>query len=388
MVASLFAIIGMLLILFLILSPIAIGTGIREPLIEVGISLALFGPTTLVITLLASRQLERELMVKVTSTLEDITQQSVDIREDLKPLSGNWRELGLTNVYLTRADALREFGEHIVNELSHARARQSQVIAPQRLTETSSTRAPVPAAPEAGVSDASEASIAAPMPHSGDQHSLEMGGVFRRDADDVADEPRSDIRLWIAASSMKGLLEAASKEFDGMGIFSWAASLAREGKIDLKILMTHPEYAEARAEQETRNENSITEEIREALRHLKAWKVPLRCIRMAQATPTVFAIATRERMLLNPYPYGQEAYRSFTLTVRRAREDQSNHPDIHRDIFEQYQYRHFELPWDGAITLDDYDSVPNRHVDDRGRKRSGHHPQKDAVIDTTDARMR
>jgi hypothetical protein len=329
MVAALFAVLGVLVVLFVGFSPVSISQSVREPLLEVGISLALFGPTTLVITLLASRQLEGELMANVSSTLQKIEQQSKDIREDLQPLSGNWRELGLTNVYLTRADALKEFGEHIVNELSHARAEEI-MHATETPTSTPSANMLGNMSPD-GTATSSHAGSQAPP----------------------------TIRLWIAASSMKGLLESASKEFDGMGIFSWAASLAGEGKIDLRILMTHPEFAEVRAHQESRNANSITEEIKEALRHLKKWDVPLSCIRMAEATPTVFAIATRERMLLNPYPYGQEAYRSFTLTVRRAREDQSNHPDIHRDIFEQYQSRHFELPWASALPLVNYDNVPD-----------------------------
>jgi hypothetical protein len=334
MVATLFGVLGVLVVLIVGLSPISIGESVRTPLIEVGISLALFGPTTLVITLLASRQLEQALMANVDGTLQEIKKQSVDIREDLQPLSGNWRELGLTNVYLTRGDALREFGEHIVNELSHARAE------------------------DAGSS--SRAQMIAPTVCASNEN-LPLNGGFSSQGEPFA-APK--IRLWIAASSMKGLLEAASKEFDGMGIFSWAASLALQEKIDLRILMTHPEFAEVRAHQETRNANSITEEIKEALRHLKTWKVPLHCIKLAEATPTVFAIATRERMLLNPYPYGQEAYRSFTLTVRRAREDQSNHPDIHRDIFEQYQSRHFELPWESALPLSDYDSVPETNKED------------------------
>jgi hypothetical protein len=340
-VATMFAILGLLVVLFVSVSPISISQSVREPLLEVGISLALFGPTTLVITLLASRQLERELMANVKNALKEITKQSEDIREDLQPLSGNWRELGLTNVYLTRADALKEFGAHIVNELVNARAGEI----------THATEAPT-STPSAYVfGDASPNDATAPS------HA-------RPQSPPASSQSPPKIRLWIAASSMKGLLEAASKEFDGMGIFSWAASLALEEKIDLRILMTHPQYAERRAHQETRNPNSITEEIKEALRHLKAWNVPLQCIRMAEATPTVFAIATRERMLLNPYPYGQEAYRSFTLTVRRAREDQSNHPDIHRDIFEQYQSRHFELPWKSALELHDYDVLPDPRKED------------------------
>jgi hypothetical protein len=80
-----------------------------------------------------------------------------------------------------------------------------------------------------------------------------------------------------------------------------------------------------------------------------------------EATPTVFAIATRDQMLLNPYPYGQEAYRSFTLTVRRSQIKRGDHPSIERDIYEQYKRRHFDWPWqsESAHSLGDNYEIPD-----------------------------
>jgi len=97
-------------------------------------------------------------------------------------------------------------------------------------------------------------------------------------------------------------------------------------------------------------QNAIPEEIEDAVNHLKREKVPPEYVKMVVATPTVFAIATRDQMLLNPYPYSQEAYRSFTLTVRRSH-TKRDIKSIDRDIFEQYERRHFDRPWVTALPL-------------------------------------
>jgi hypothetical protein len=55
----------------------------------------------------------------------------------------------------------------------------------------------------------------------------------------------------------------------------------------------------------------------------------------------------------NPYPYGAEAHRSFSLIVKRVTRAPNDHQSLHRDIFEQYQHRHFETPWrDGLRVID------------------------------------
>jgi len=288
---------------------------IKTVFLEVAVALILFGTTTLFVTVAVADSLETRLVASIKEILKsekdelvkinNDTQQAVqDTQEDLRPLGGNWRALGLTNVYLTRSDALDDFGEHIRNELRCAE--EARLAAKDRT---------------------------------------------RRDGrDGIEGGQAGKPRLWIAASSMKGLLESASMQFDGLGIFAWAAALAAQGKLDLRIIMTHPEMARSRAGQEDRGPNAIPEEIEDAVNHLKREKVPPEYVKMVVATPTVFAIATRDQMLLNPYPYSQEAYRSFTLTVRRSH-TKRDIKSIDRDIFEQYERRHFDRPWVTALPL-------------------------------------
>jgi hypothetical protein len=313
---------------------------LHQVLLEVGVSLVLFGVTTLFLTITVSNALDRSLRQSIEQTLKihatDVlamtteTHEAVkETAERIKPLGGNWRDLGLTNVYLTRSDALEaDFGSHIREELHRA-----SVSDPDEFTAEDEQRETF-------------------------KFTQETEGT-RLSWDPEEDDPRwNRCRLWIAASSMKGLLESSSLNFDGLGIFTWAAELARDGKLDLRVIMTHPEYATVRANQENRGEKAIPEEIDEALGHLKQRRVPPIRVRMVATTPTVFAIATRDQMLLNPYPYSQEAYRSFTLTVRRSHPGElGDHRAINRDIFEQYARRHFILPWiskNTQILPDDY----------------------------------
>jgi hypothetical protein len=321
---------------------------LREVLLEVSVSLLLFGATTLFLTITVSNALDRSLRLSIRQVLQEHNEKVLELTTDtqeavretaerIKPLGGNWRDLGLTNVYLTRSDALEaEFGKHIRDELYRAAA-----IDPTTITEEMELR-------ETFKYDAESAAA---------------GFSLGREFDPEAYEPESTrCRLWIAASSMKGLLEAASVEFDGLGMFTWAAELAKNRQLDLRILMTHPVYAGVRANQESRGKNAIPEEIKEALGHLKLREVPPIRVRMVATTPTVFAIATRDEMLLNPYPYSQEAYRSFSLTVRRSHPGElGDHQAINRDIFEQYARRHFILPWISKNTLilpEDYEIPP------------------------------
>jgi hypothetical protein len=323
----------------------------KTVVLEVAVSLILFGTTTLFITVAVAASLETRMEASIKQILKGerreignlaatvrnmlesergeilklnkATQDAVrETQADLRPLGGNWRALGLTNVYLTRSDALAEFGEQIRTELLSAEAAQAEDAEP--------------AAKDRVIPD---------------------GRADTESGQAETERPR----LWIAASSMKGLLEAAGKEFDGLGIFNWAANLAASRKLDLRIMMTHPDFAMLRAGQEDRGENAIPEEIREAVNHLRRENVPPELVKMVAATPTVFAIATRDQMLLNPYPYSQEAYRSFTLTVRRSKTKREVE-SIDRDIFEQYERRHFLLPWesDRALRLGDLYEIPLR----------------------------
>jgi hypothetical protein len=288
----------------------------RELTIEGGISLLTFSVTTLLITMFGTKILEQQLLTRVKSSMEETTGLFRDRMTEFVPLFGSTRRLGLDNVYLNRTDALSAFGDHLRRELDEAED---------------------------------------------------------TDRDDVVeDKPR----LWIVASSIKGIRDASVGEpdddgqvrgFDGSAIMHWAGRLAKpirpaesgsSGRLDLRILLTHPRFGDFRAAQEGREGKAISNEIKEALKFLKACGVPNKSIRFVEATPTVFAIATRTRMLLNPYPYAAEAFRSFTMIVSRVRVATRPDQDSYRDIFEQYERRHFEEPWDKGIPLNDDYGVP------------------------------
>jgi hypothetical protein len=325
----------------------------KTVILEVAVALMLFGGTTLIASVVAVTSIEKRMEARIEQLLSEETRKVVAINEktqkimqdtqtDLKPLGGNWRALGLTNVYLTRADALAEFGKHIRDELHRAvdiKNKRDAILTTEE---------------RAGRGERAETA--------GDPEINNDNGDDDDDDDIENDDDETDRpRLWIAASSMKGLLESAGEKFDGLGTFTWAAQLAASGALDLRILMTHPSVAQLRAGQEDRGDKAIPEEILEAVRLIKRERVPRKRVRMLKATPTVFAIATRDRMLLNPYPYSQEAYRSFTLTVRRSpfAEETRDHRSIERDIFEQYKHRHFDRPWKIAAPLTEEYGIPD-----------------------------
>uniref|UniRef100_UPI001E3D4630 hypothetical protein n=1 Tax=Catenulispora rubra TaxID=280293 RepID=UPI001E3D4630 len=308
-------------------------TSSRDVVVEVGVNLALFGFTTLLVTVIASHQLERRMLGALTdelnahvdrvkSTMGAVEVSFKDSMDTLVPLLGNCRQLGLENVYLTRTDALIDIESHLHEELKNAKGQ-----------------------------DAGEEAKA-------------------------ADGERPP-RLWFVGTSLKGVLEASAHGFDGAGILAWASDLAAQGQLDLRVLLTHPEFARIRARQEHRAGSAIPEEISEALEFLHSHEVKAKCIRMTQASPTVFAIATREKMLLNPYPYGAEAHRSFSLIVKREHPALNDHHSLHRDIFEQYEQRHFETPWkDGIQVLDEGGrfGIPPTTLDPRGGDEDGEVP--------------
>jgi hypothetical protein len=227
------------------------------------------------------------------------------VTEDLKrfvPLFGTSHILGLVSVHLTRADALDGFMQYIKDEVDYAH----DLAHHRRRSETESAD----------------------------------GGSL------VAEHGR----LWFVSSSMKGFLTYANKDFDGKRVLEKAARLARAGVLDLRIMMTHPDRADERADQESRRAEAIPGEIRANLDILHDLGVQRELVRLVDATPTVFAIATREVMLLNPYPYGQEAYRAFCLIVQRTPEPETSLARS-RDVYQQYEEQHFGPCWAQACAI-------------------------------------
>lgn len=315
-------IVALLIVVFIIagLLILLLGTSVRNPnwqamFYGLGISFVSFGATTIILSYFTNdffgeRMAERfrpqldgyvgeveritnDAMDRLPAMVEQNLRQVVDSFNEFVPLFSNCTTLGLANVYLTRLDAMREFSQALTSELERAELNKRGV----------------PAAAQRG-------------------------------------------RLWFVSSSMKGFLDTSNKDHDGRRIIEWAAELAIADRLELKILMTAPDRGDERASQEMREEGDIGREIMANLGLLKDMGIQRTMIRLVNATPTVFAIATTEMMLINPYPYGAEAFRSFSLTVRRTPAETASRAR-ERDIYEQYEQNHFLKPWKRAPEISD-----------------------------------
>jgi hypothetical protein len=155
-------------------------------------------------------------------------------------------------------------------------------------------------------------------------------------------------RVWIVSSSIKGFLEATSEHFDGRKMMAQLAHC----NCDIRIMMTDPKVADLRAKQERRKDGEIPMEVQMNLAYLKRIGVKRESVRFYSGTPTVFAVATTDRMLLNPYPYQREAFRCFSMIVQHT-----NNPEA--DIYTQYLRYHFEEPWQRTMEIptDEWDKL-------------------------------
>jgi len=141
-------------------------------------------------------------------------------------------------------------------------------------------------------------------------------------------------KIWFVSSSIKGFLTTAVGTFRGREMIKGIA----ESGCDLRIMMTDPQVADRRASQERRAEGEIPKEILMNLALLKRVGVTRDKVRFYPGSPTVFSIATSDRMLLNPYPFETEAFTCFSIIVYKTIDPRS-------DIYNQYLESHFELPW-------------------------------------------
>ncbi|MBZ5511396.1 MAG: helix-turn-helix domain-containing protein [Acidobacteriia bacterium] len=118
--------------------------------------------------------------------------------------------------------------------------------------------------------------------------------------------------------------------------------------ITWRILMTDPDVSNLREQQEVREKGSIANEIWESVNTItQDWGISKESIRFYRGAPTVFMLFTPERLLLNPYTYQTEAFKTFTLEVARTENSE--------DIYGQYVTNHFERSWQGpnAVLLKD-----------------------------------
>jgi hypothetical protein len=158
-------------------------------------------------------------------------------------------------------------------------------------------------------------------------------------------------RLWIVGSSLLGLLDAAAQHFDAGAVLKRAVELG----LDVRILMTHPQFAWMREEAEKRAKGTIVHEIRSAIAKLRSCCVPDGVIRLYPGAPTAFAMATSSHMIINPYPYEASAHHCFSLVVRSTQTLPSGRTGKMPDIYGQYLAAHFADPWNRAVLLDAVD---------------------------------
>jgi hypothetical protein len=152
-------------------------------------------------------------------------------------------------------------------------------------------------------------------------------------------------KIIIIGSSINGLLEM------NLGVEEVISKAIENEDCELYILLTHPEYSHFRENQELRPPGAIEDEIFRSIRTLEnLWlnsnnnKKPIsQFLKLYKGTPTCFMIIAGDRMLINPYPYEKEAYKSFCLSVRKV--DVGNEQEKERSIYQQYYRSHFEYPW-------------------------------------------
>jgi hypothetical protein len=111
--------------------------------------------------------------------------------------------------------------------------------------------------------------------------------------------------------------------------------------IDVKFMITHPLFADFRAAQEGRDPGDIGREIVKSLRIILGLyqnRQESVTALLYRGTPTCFGILAKERMLLNPYPYGRQAYESPCFEF-----------DSQTPSYNFYRQAHFQQQFAGKI---------------------------------------
>lgn len=171
----------------------------------------------------------------------------------------------------------------------------------------------------------------------------------RRDAlqDFIPDLQAEETEIMVVGSSLKGLL--IHEDYEKFS--SILREKIKSPTVRVKFLLTHPVLADLRAFQEARAFKEIGEEILAALRLLQSWNQPIEQVRLYRGTPTCFAIKTRTKMVLNPYPYASVAFDSPCLLIEAG-------TDGARYFYSVFDRAHFGA-WETAVALrlSDYDAT-------------------------------
>jgi hypothetical protein len=112
---------------------------------------------------------------------------------------------------------------------------------------------------------------------------------------------------------------------------------AVEARCELRILLVHPKITYIRERIEGIPPGRTIQHIKESIATFKDMKVPKSSVKYYKVGPSVFMIATSDRMLINPYPSAGEAHHYFTLIVQKTK--------LSTDIYQQYIRIHFDELW-------------------------------------------
>jgi transcriptional regulator with XRE-family HTH domain len=145
--------------------------------------------------------------------------------------------------------------------------------------------------------------------------------------------------ITIVSSSFVGVMRTASQNVSEL-----LKTKVKKVK-SFQILMTHPEVSKWREDQEGRASGSIEKEILETVENLvNKWGVDEENIKFYRGAPTVFLLLTSQRMLLNPYTYQTEAFKTVTFEVAPT--------PLNKDsIYNQYFEHHFRRPWESQNSI-------------------------------------
>jgi hypothetical protein len=135
---------------------------------------------------------------------------------------------------------------------------------------------------------------------------------------------------------------------------------------EVRILLTDPVRVSERHDQEaaarSADRGTIASELRKACRLLMDHGLA-DCVKLYNATPTCFTMVfkSQRRMVVNPYPYEGEAYKSWAIMI----EDREN------GIYQPFLQSHVEKPWSNErlarpLTRDLPEQL--RHAEERERK--------------------
>jgi len=165
----------------------------------------------------------------------------------------------------------------------------------------------------------------------------------RRDAltriAEILEEEENEIV--IVGSSLKGLIGFGSHDNVSdteRRIRDVLWHRGRAGRCRLRFLLTHPDLAHLRAEPEGRTEGNIEQEILGSLLFLTCQcKLGHEQVRLFYGAPTIFMVATSQRMIANPYPYKRTSMESFCVEFEKGG---GENPDALYNFLMEHHFRH------------------------------------------------